>query len=440
MTAYGNTSMVDALSPHSKAHRERATLMARLWNYYRGRHAKPLVVKPGQADDNVTLNFSRRVVDKGLAFLFGPGVEFEMDGSDAQTPAEEHLGQVWGTSEQRRRTLLDLGLNGAIAGTAFLRIYPAAQPDALPRLAVIDSALMDVVANVDDLDDVRAYMMLWRAGALWKRHRVDLQENGQWLISEEEMERSNQWRLVNETAWEWTFPPVFMCQNLPHPNDVWGISDLEEADINDAINWTASNINRILRFHAHPKTIGLGFRPDKLQNTAIDQFWSVDEKDAKVFNLEMQSDLASAYQMLQALKETYAKVSGVPSLDPDKINVGQLSGFALRILYGDLLEKTNVKRVTYGALLADVNAALLALGGYGEGLRVNCVWGDPLPVSTAEEVQGLTADRANGLSLETYLERRGYDAERELARIAEEKQGNATLGEALLRSFETAPL
>lgn len=438
---FGRTTISDGgQTPHSAAHKERAALYARLWDYYRGRHHKPLTVKQGQADDNVLLNYSRRVVDKGLAFLFGPEVTFEVDASDGRTPEEEYLDQCWGTSEQKRRRLLDLGTNGGVTGTPFARLYLPVQAGDLPRIAPIDPSLMDVITSDDDIDDIRAYHMLWRSGDLWKRHRIDVQANGTWLITEEQSTKANTWQITAETPWPYQFAPVFMCQNLPHPNDVWGISDLEEADINDAINWTASNINRILRFHAHPKTIGTGFAAEKLKNTSVDQFWAIDDPAAKVYNLEMQSDLASAYQMLGALKETYAKVTGVPDLDPDKVNVGALSGFALRILYGDLLEKTNVKRVTYGAMLSDINAALLEIGGFGQGQRVNTVWGEPLPSSTEEEIKALAEDRKQGGSLQTYLERRGYDAEREMARIAAENAQRSTLGEELLRTFETMPL
>lgn len=437
---FGITNLIDSPGPLSAAHRERAKRMNMLWDYYLGKHRKPLKVLEGQADDNVTLNYSRRVVDKGLSFLFGPDVTFEVDESDGRTPEEEWLDIVWGTQEQKRRTLLDLGVNGGIAGTTFLRIYEAEAQGDLPRLAALNPALMDVIANPDDMEDVRAYHMIWRVGEGWKRHRIDVQENGTWVITEEESTKANTWQIMAERAWPWTFAPVFMCQNLPHPNDIWGLSDLEEADINDAINWTASNINRILRFHAHPKTIGTGFAADKLKNTSVDQFWAIDDPAAKVYNLEMQSDLASAYQMLTALKETYSKVTAIPDLDPEKVNVGALSGFALRILYGDLLEKTNVKRVTYGALLSDVNAALLEMNGFGQGLHVDTVWGDPLPASTQEQIMALAEDRKNGLSLKTYLERRGYNAEREMEAIAAENAQRSTLGDELLRQFETMPL
>lgn len=440
MFGFGKTSISESgLSPLAPEHRARQKRYSLLWDYYRGRHRRNLVVKPGQADDNVTLNYSRRVVDKGLSFLFGAGVEFELDAQDERTTEEEYLDTVWGTSEQKRRKLLDFGLNGAVTGTPFWRIYEA-EPGGLPRIVALDPSLMDIITAADDIDDVRGFIVAWHSGDVWRRQRMDVQANGTWVITEEEAARSNTWRIIGETPWQYTFPPIFYAQNLPSPNEVWGVSDLEEADINDAINWTASNINRILRFHAHPKTIGTGFDAAKLQNTAVDQFWTVSETGAKVYNLEMKSDLGSAYMMLQALKETYSKVTGVPNLDPDKVNVGALSGFALRILYGDLLDKTMVKRVTYGATLSDVNAALLEMGGFAVETPVNTIWKDPLPESVQESITALAQDRANGLSLETYLERRGYDAEREMQRIADEKGRASTLGEELLKSFESAPL
>jgi FAD/FMN-containing dehydrogenase len=298
---------------------------------------------------------------------------------------------------------------------------------------------MDIVTHVDDIDDVRGYQAIWPSGDAWKRHRFDVQENGEWVITEE-VHRAGVagWQIELETRWPYPFAPVVHCQNLPVPNDVWGMSDLEEADINDAINFTASNIARILKFHAHPKTIGTGFAFNQLQQTAVDEFWAIPSADAKVFNLEMQSELAAAYTYLAELKQLYSKVTGVPDLDPAQVNVGALSGFALRILYGDLLEATNTKRNTYGALLSEVNARVLAVGGMAEygTMDVRNVWPDPLPNNGIEQAQTLQIDRAHGLSMETYLTRRGYDVEQESERRGAEDSQRATLGEDLLRSFE----
>lgn len=423
----------NAFNPRSKTHQERVQLFAEYWNYYRGRHRRPLAVKPGQANDNVLVNYSRRVVDKSVSFLFGQPPTFEVD----DQRAEAYLQLAWGTDEQRAMLLQEIGINGGVCGTAFVRLYPPVQAGDLPRIAVLNPTLMDVVTNADDIDDVVSYRIVWQSGDVWKRHRIDAQEDGSWVITEEVSDKGlNDWQLVEEVPWPYSFAPIFWCQNRPNPVDIWGISDLEEADINDAINFTASNISRILRYHAHPRTIGTGFTAPELQNTAVDQFWSIPKSDAKVFNLEMQSDLVSAYSFWAGLREAYAKITGVPDLDPEKVNVGQLSGFALRILYGDLLELTHVKQNTYGEMLAGINAALLEMGKIGNDIQVRNVWADPLPIDEATRVQGLALDRQQGLSLETYLEQRGYDPERELERIQAEQAQRSTLGEELLRAFE----
>jgi len=286
-----------------------------------------------------------------------------------------------------------------------------------------------------------SYRLVWRSGDQWKRHVVDLLDNGTWYVTVEiTRPGSKDWTEVagESSPWPYPFAPILTCQNLPIPNTFWGMSDLEDADINDSINFTASNINRILRFHAHPKTIGTGMAANQVQTTAVNDFWTVSDPAARVFNLEMQSDLSSAYNYLNMLKSVYAKVTGVPELDPAQVNVGALSGFALRILYGDLLEATQTKRNTYGALVAEINKRLLALGGLAEygTVVVKNVWDDPLPNNDLEEAQTLEIDRRNGLDQETYLERRGYDAEAVLERKEEEDEAKANLGAELLGAFE----
>jgi hypothetical protein len=286
-----------------------------------------------------------------------------------------------------------------------------------------------------------AYHLIWRSGKVWKRHVIDRMDNDTWFVTVQVRGAGDaDWREVPEesSAWPYPFAPIITCQNLPIPNTFWGMSDLEDADINDSINFTASNINRILRFHAHPKTIGTGMAANQVQSTAIDDFWTVPDPAAKVYNLEMQSDLASAYNYLAMLKQSYAKVTGVPELDPAQVNVGALSGFALKILYGDLLEATNVKRNTYGALLNEVNRRVLALGNVAQygSVDVRNVWQDPLPDNPVEQSAALETDVRNGLSQQTYIVRRGYDWETEKAQKSDEETTQSNIGAELLRNFE----
>lgn len=436
----GNLAPSRGFSPLTDEHRERQMLFAMLWAYYRGRHRKHLKVRAGQPDDNVTLNYSKRMVNKSVQFLFGKATDFEIDETTKERTREEaYLDEVWGTDEEKHVLLQKVALNGAICGTAVVRLYEPDPdvPDSLPRIVNLDPALLDVVTHDDDCEDVQSYRITWKSGEVWKRHRIDKQMDDTWFVTVEIAKSgSSQWQEVGDESAPWPYPfaPIITCQNYPLPNEFWGMSDLEDADLNDAINFNASNSQRILKHHAHPKTIGTGMSAEQLQDAAVDEFWTVPAADAKVFNLEMQSDLSAAYNFLAMLKTSYSKVAGVPELDPAVVNVGALSGFALRILYGDLLEITYVKRNTYGALLNEVNKRVLhlaKLADYGT-IEVENVWQDPLPSSGLEQAQTLQIDRANGLSMKTYLERRQYDPEREAERRKQEqKEQQARLAAAM---------
>lgn len=403
------------LAPLTTEHRDRAKLFDLYWHYYRGQHRPTLKVKAGQPDDNVTLNWSKKVVNTGTAFLFGKPVVFEIDGGKERNPAEQYLDDVWqddpATGFVQSVFLKSLAQNGGVCGTAFVRLYPAVE-GGKPRLVNLDPAIVDVVTNPDDITDVTAYHLVWQsADKRWKRHRIERTEAGQWEIAEELYEAENRWELVdNPTPWLYDFAPIFHCQNLILANSIWGMSDLEDADLNDAINFAGSNINRILRFHAHPRTIGTGFNANQLQTTAVDQFWAIPAAEAKVFNLEMGSDLASSRQHKADLEEAYHQVTDIPRLDPAQVNLGALSGFALKILYGPLLTKTEDKRGTYGGMLQRINRALLILGGFGD-LTVENKWQSPLPSATQERAQEAATLAGAGANLRAALEVAGYTAE-----------------------------
>lgn len=378
-----------SISPLSDAHRQRAELYARYWSYYRGHHRKNIKVKPGQADDNVTINWSKKIVNQGVGFLFGKPVTFEIDENDERTKEEAHLDRVWAddprTGFVQAVFLKQLAQNGAVTGMPVIRIVPPVGEGELPTLRAVDPSIVDVITDPDDVDIVTEYHVVWQSGDTWKRQRM-VRDGEIWIIYDDVYRVGRKWETVEEAAWEFDFAPIMHAQNLILANSQFGISDLEDADLNDAVNFAASNINRILRFHAHPKTIGTGFPAAQLQTTAVDQFWTVPSADARVFNLEMQSDLASSRAYKADLEEGMHQVSDTPRFDPVTVNLGALSGVALRILYGPLLSKTEDKRGTYGGLLARVNRALLIMAGM-EDKPVRTIWQSPLPENGIERVE-----------------------------------------------------
>lgn len=406
----------------------------RAWEAYYGRFKRPLVVRVGQGDDNVIVNFARVIVDKGVSFLFGKDIGFEID-EVREVEAEGWLDACW--QANRKMTLLQkAALNGAICGHVFLKVLNA-QP--YPRVIVLDPATVSVRWDADDIERVLAYYIEYPAldadgEIVTRRQRIE-RDGAVWAITDEEARGSGPWVTVGGAVWPYAWPPVVDCQNLPAPNEFWGISDLEDdlLQLNDAVNFVLSNITRIIRYHAHPRTWGRGFSAKQL-NVAVDETIILPSPDAELHNLEMQSDLGSSIALYERLREALHEIARVPEVATGKLDrVGALSGVALNILYQPLLEKTEMKRRTYGDMLIELNRRLLALGGFGENNYTVIHWPELLPLDMRAEAETALLLQQIGVSQDTLLQRMGYDPDLERQK---REATSEELGERILTALE----
>jgi hypothetical protein len=389
------------------------------WNYYNGVHRKMLKARHG-IDDNLTVNLVRLAVDKVVSYLFGKGLHFEV-GAEGMDEQDAYLVDVWGANRQSL-LLQQVGTSGAVAGHVFLKILEGDPP----RLINLDPSVIQVGVNPDDYTEVRAFRMEWlsrdSSGEKIKRIQVIARENEQaWSITDsvQRVDAPNQATVVNQVVWKYPFAPIVHCQNLPRPFEFYGVSDVEQLiALQDTVNFTVSNIGKILRLHGHPKTIGSGFTAKELQ-TSPDEMFILPSPDAKVYNLEMQSDLSSSIEFYKRLIEAWHEIARIPTVSAGNLdNVGSLSGVALRILYEPLIELVESKRETYGAMLVELNQNLLAMrfGGAPGDYSVRVVWSELLPRNMTEEAQVALLKQQIGVSQETLLRELGYDPELEARR------------------------
>lgn len=417
----------------------RANQIAQRWRIYHGEHKKPLRVRAGQPDDNVIINYCRVIVDKGVSFLFGQEPQFELD-ETGRTPAEEWLEGCW-TANRKATFLQRLALSGAIGGHAFVKIVPAPAPGRYPRLVILDPATVSVSWEPDDIEQVVSYRIQYPAvdPATGKpvvvRQRIE-RDGAAWrIVDQRSAPDSREWVTLSEAVWPHPWPPVVDCQNLPCPHEYWGISDLEDdvIQLNRAVNFVLSNLARIIRHHAHPKTWGKGFTANQL-NIAVDETIVLPSADAELHNLEMVSDLSSSISVYERLREALHEVARVPEVATGKLDrAGALSGVALKILYQPLIEKTESKRRTYGDLLVEVNRRLLALGGFGDENRTLIHWPELLPVDARMEAETALLHQQLGASADTLLQRLGFDPDVERAK---REAGGRQLAEGLLTAFD----
>src|SRR5258708_28646672 len=104
----------------SDADRARLERIGAAWKAYEGNLEAPLKKMQGEPDDNVMSNRCQPIVDRGVDFLFGKEIEISVE-ENAPQEAQDILDKIWGRKEARIPLLQKLGMNGAVAGQAFLR-------------------------------------------------------------------------------------------------------------------------------------------------------------------------------------------------------------------------------------------------------------------------------------------------------------------------------
>jgi hypothetical protein len=334
--------------------------------------------------------------------------------------------------------LQKLATNGGIYGTAFLKIH--AQPGQMPKLVVVDPETVSVALDPMDVDSVLRYTIRYQTldpqtDKIISVRQVIAQDGLQWQITDEIGNvDGGTWQTVSVQTWPYRFAPMLHCQNLNAPNAFWGVSDIED-DVLEVINkesYTVSNILKILRFHAHPKTWVRGASAAQIKVNP-DNMIVLPGETATIQNLEMQSDLASSIAMHRELVQFIHGLSRIPEVSTGKLdNVGALSGVALEILYQPLLEKTLAKRVTYGDMLVELNRRLLAIGGYGEENYTELRWQELLPKDAQMQANAALSLKQLGVSGDTLIQEFGYDPDVEREKRAKESD----LGSALLQAFD----
>lgn len=420
--------------------RQRVDRYRLLWKYYRGEHKKHLKVRmtpagPGP-DDNVIVNISRRIVNKGVDFLFGAPLTWQLDES-TETKEEEALAAVWKSHEWRMAFLSELAINGGVTGDFYMQIVPPKNGEQYPRVVNLNPSIVFVTTNPNDIDDVWSYQLRQSSGGTIMRTIHAMNEDRQSWQTWTEALTTNEWRRIDEPElWPYSWPMIIHGKNLPNPNNYFGCSDLEDADINDTINMVASNINRITRIFAHPIVWGRGFGSSEMSLDAS-KVAMTSNPDATMGALELAREMNAPQEYLRFLRNTFAEVTAVPQNDPERLGIGAQSGFALKVLYNDLTLKTGIKRSLYGMAIVETNRRLLEMMGYGNDRMVKLQWEDPLPIDERAMTESDKFDIEAGIaSKQTVSQRRGYDWDTELERRQAEQVSDGNVGEMLLRAFE----
>jgi hypothetical protein len=435
--------------------KERIKLIDAYWTYYKdGGARKPLKVRPGQPDDNVMLNYSQQAIDKSVSFFAPKPPTFLLpDGMEREPGPDGKLQNVLSPEQEAVNTFLeqnefdhqivDIALSGFISGHNFMRLYPPDNTEKIsgdnpPRMALIDPRKAIAFWDVSNIRRLLFYRVMWTVAEdtfrvqdivpTWLVNQSSNPEqkpdiNLGWEIIEYECKgETGERKEVGRDHWEHPFAPMVDWKNKHAPHEYYGESDLRAADLNDAINFIASNTARIIKFHAHPKTIGKGLDPGAIKATSVDGFYAIPE-NSDVFNVEMQSDLSSSLNYLNKLESAFFTQMHVLDVSTIKDKVGGLTNFGLRMLFKDMTDAADTKHSLYGSGLAETVRRAMIMMGIEAAKKPKDTWIDPLPANVTELTAALKIqDEMQIISKQTIQEQLQLDPIKESERQDEEKQ------------------
>lgn len=411
------------------------------WRYYHGDHDKPLKVRSGQPDHNVILNLSGQAVDKMTAFLGVPqmqvigamdAVQNEPDDNGVLqrviSPEQELLDAFWRYNDLPI-FIHDLLVDASVSGHTFVRLIPSYNGDGAVEaveVAVLDGRYVQTFWNINNVRQVLFYRLAWKNGEDMRVQDIVPgaligPENPPWVIIEYRVGTHGEYIELNRDAWPWPFAPIVDWKNSPNPHEFYGRSDIDDADLNDSINFVASNVNKIIFHHAGPQTVLTGGKLADDQITGPGTIIELPNAEARLFNLEMSSDLSTSMQFMDVLRGAFFAQRRVVDTSVIKDKLGALTNFAVRMLYSDMLDAAGVKQLLHGRGLAEVSRRALALLGVLVE-RVEAKWADPLPMDRGELTKAAEIESKLGTtSIQTLQEMLGRDPIQEAERRDEEK-------------------
>lgn len=432
--------------------RARANRIQEAWKAYEGKFPKPFDKMPNEPDMNVISNRVVEIVNGSNDFLFGKEIQINVDSGSPQD-AQKFLDDTFGRKESRIPFLLRLGLNGAMAGNAFLRIVPGRKKGNF-RLVEIDPSIVNVKTAPQDCQTVLLWCIEYccddpdpitkKPKRIYYREeisRIDpyddddpstyededadgLDSDVTWQIQHWTQEtssgmapKSGNWQPAGDPyIWPYPFPPIFSCQNLPRPNSFWGYPDASEdlIDLNNALNLVQSGINierKIRRILFAPGT-GEGtmhVEPGKIVQLPL--------PDQKIEAVQASSEIASDLQFAANLRSDMDEMSGIPGVATGRVDIlpRGITGVAIEMLYGPALKKTDKKKCTYGEMIIDVSKALLVLNNMSDDIDISISWESPIPVDDLQTVQAYVLLKSIGVSNSSIMRKLGYNPEEELA-------------------------
>lgn len=374
---HNNTTIMLLDSFVSPEDRDRLISIREYWDFYEGYHWEGIedFDKP-----QITKNYCRPFVDKFVAFEFGLGfiVKSLYDINQEDQPVTEFLNSVW-NDNNRHKLGIELGQVKSITGDGWLSVKyedPTELVDPFDeynkgriRITVLPTEIVFPEYDQHDKDKLIKLTLAYpiakedERGFLRKVKFKQVLYRQVWTNDYIEEYHGND--LLTRRINPYKVIPFVHIPNTPIVGRSEGMSDLADLiSLNTELNLKTSDISEILDYYSAPVTVVYGARVSSLEKGA-GNMWGGLPKDARIQNLELESDLDASVNYINDLKTAMHEVGRVPegALGGSQ-SISNTSGVALHFVNLPLIEKTRIKRLSTTEGLIKVNKLILLLGVY----------------------------------------------------------------------------
>ena len=377
----------------SDSDRQRILRYSTYWQFYLGKH---WAWKREEGEPQMSFNYSRVFVDKAVAWLFGKGFNCNVTDPGAQETISPILEQIW-KDNKKKLWGVELSQMASITGDAFVKIGWE-EPNEFNgliegriRAVLLDSSHCFPEWHPHNKEIMTSFRITYS-------YEIETVRGQKQKVIYTEVISPNMFSIADgdqrfEAVNSLGFIPIVHIKNKTVSASSYGLGDLNDfTSLNREYNEKSTNASDIINYHEAPITVVYGARATSLEKGA-NKLWSGLPKDAKVENLELQSDLGATNNYLETIKTAMFELSNIPEGALGKQQeISNTSAVALHVQYQPLMEMRDAKIITYEPGIQKVNRMALKIYELKKGLdfkvlmpevkdpyETNITFIDPLP-------------------------------------------------------------
>jgi hypothetical protein len=355
--------LVELADEEFEVHGPRMNRYASNWAWYLGHH---WAYKREIGEPQLVFNWVRAFADYICNFCFGKGINFHSPEATAAI-VPYSLKEVWEVHNNKMGILQEIGQLGGVSGDVFVKVAfedPYVDPAGVPhngkiRILPLNPAFCFPEFHPHDRSRLIRFKLkykFWGTASDGSRMVMTYVE----LMTEETIEEYINDELIDARPNPLGTIPIAFCTNIPVASSPWGLADITDlVSLNREYNEKATEISDIINYHVAPVTVITGAKASNLEKGPR-KVWAINNKDAKISQLELQTNFTGPLGYMELLKQAMHELTGVPAQALGTMQpISNTSGVALSIQYQPLMLKYERKKTQYTPLFQQINELII---------------------------------------------------------------------------------